>query len=57
MIRYWKGDKARYTGKVSEAHGATWYELELLEGHRKGEIVVVLESPHQFSNGERVDAT
>lgn len=35
---YWKGDKARYTGKQEDQHGATFYELEMLEGHLKGEF-------------------
>lgn len=36
---YWKGDKARYTGQTLERYGAEFYELELLEGHRRGEKV------------------
>lgn len=45
MTTYWKGDKAEYTGKVLQLHGATFYELRLLEGHRKGELVVTQHMP------------
>lgn len=33
--KYWKGDKAKYTGKFEDGQ----HQLELLEGHRKGELV------------------
>lgn len=39
---YWKGDLAEYTGRVL---GGEWYELVLLEGHRKGDKIVTLYSP------------
>ncbi|MDE2097968.1 MAG: hypothetical protein KGL39_12015 [Patescibacteria group bacterium] len=45
---YWRGDRARYTGKT--AHGL--YELELLEGHRKGEKVYAA-SPEQQAERAR----
>lgn len=36
---HFKGDACKWTGESHEAHGATWFHYELLEGHRKGEIV------------------
>ena len=43
--RYWKGDLARYTGKTEELYGATFYEIELLEGPRKGCKPLVIDRP------------
>ena len=34
---YFKGDKARYTGKSEEMHGGLFHEIEMLEGHLKGQ--------------------
>lgn len=45
LLTYWKGDLAIYTGKSQELHGATFYELRLLEGHRKGRNVVTQNAP------------
>src|SRR5262249_18713624 len=42
---YWKGDRAEYTGKSDEIAGGTFYELELMEGHRKGEKVWTSHAP------------
>ena len=45
MTTYWKGDLAKYTGNSQELHGETCYELELLEGHRKGDNVWTYRAP------------
>ena len=42
---YFKGDACKWTGQTSEAHGVTWFHYELLEGHRKGEIIHQMEKP------------
>jgi len=34
---YFKGDLAKYTGKTETIHGGLFYEIELLEGHLKGQ--------------------
>jgi len=34
---YFKGDLAEFTGKIEEQHGGMFEEVELLEGHLKGE--------------------
>ena len=36
---YFKGDRAAWTGKKEMRHGAEFWEMKLLEGHRKGEFV------------------
>jgi len=35
---YHYGDKARYTGKSEVIYGGLFYEIEWLEGHRKGQL-------------------
>ena len=42
---YFKGDKARYTGKSEVLHGGRFYEVVLVEGHRKGEKKWVHNAP------------
>lgn len=42
---YWHGDLARYTGKTMMLHGGLFYEIELLEGHMKGELKVTQRAP------------
>jgi hypothetical protein len=42
---YWKGFEAVYTGHSQQLHGATFYELRLTEGYRKGETVVTQQAP------------
>ncbi|MBK8583269.1 MAG: hypothetical protein IPL86_16070 [Flavobacteriales bacterium] len=42
---YWRGDLARYTGNTSTAHGVLWYEIEMLEGHLKGQKKVTRDPP------------
>lgn len=42
---YWRGDLARYTGNTSVAHGVLWYEIEMLEGHLKGQKKVTRDPP------------
>lgn len=37
---YFNGDLARYTGKTETIHGGLFYEIELLEGHLKGQLKV-----------------
>lgn len=41
----WHGDEAEYTGKSQFLHGARCYELLLLEGHRKDELVWTYQPP------------
>lgn len=45
---YFKGDACKYTGVTSKAHGTTWYHYELLEGHRKGEVVQQMDKPRSI---------
>jgi hypothetical protein len=42
---YWKGDLARYTGKTVSLYGGLFYEIELLEGHMKGETKLTQRAP------------
>ena len=37
---YIGGDLGEYTGKTQQLHGAVFYEVKILEGHRKGKLVV-----------------
>jgi hypothetical protein len=42
---YWKGDKAVYTGNVLQLHGGTFYEIQMVEGHLKGQLEVTKHAP------------
>jgi hypothetical protein len=42
---YWHGDLARYTGKTEMLHGGLFYEIEMLEGHLKGEFKLTQRAP------------
>lgn len=42
---YFKGDKAKYTGNTEIIHGGLFYEIELLEGHMKGQFKVTQRAP------------
>ncbi|MFX1767940.1 hypothetical protein PWP93_36330 [Paraburkholderia sp. A1RI-2L] len=42
---YWHGDLARYTGKTLTIHGGLFFEIELLEGHMKGQLKVTQRAP------------
>lgn len=42
---YFNGDLARYTGKTMILHGGLFYEIELLEGHMKGQLKVTQRAP------------
>lgn len=42
---YFKGDLAKYTGKTLTIHGGLFYEIELLEGHLKGQMKVTQRAP------------
>lgn len=44
---YFKGDKAKYTGKITVALGVEWHEIEILEGHLKGETRVTGVGPKE----------
>lgn len=46
---YFKGDACKWTGETSDQYGATWYHYELLEGHRKGEIVHQMDKPKSLT--------
>jgi len=37
---FFKGDLAKYTGKTQELYGQTWFEAEIQEGHREGELIL-----------------
>lgn len=40
-MTYYKGDKARATGNIDSLYGGEFIELEILEGHRSGDLVWV----------------
>jgi len=42
---YIKGDKAVYTGKKEMLYGDLAYEVEIVEGHRKGEKATTYRAP------------
>lgn len=42
---YLNGDLAKYTGKAMVLHGGQFYEVEMLEGHRKGKLLVTKTPP------------
>lgn len=42
---YFHGDLARYTGKTQIIHGGLFFEIEILEGHLKGQIKVTQRAP------------
>lgn len=42
---YFHGDLAKYTGKTMALHGGLFYEIEMLEGHMKGQIKVTQRAP------------
>ena len=42
---YFKGDLAKYTGNTFTIHGGLFYEIELLEGHLKGQTKVTQRAP------------
>jgi hypothetical protein len=42
---YFYGDLARYTGKTMTIHGGMFYEIEILEGHLKGQLKVTQRAP------------
>lgn len=39
------GDLARYTGKTQIIHGGLFYEVEIMEGHLKGQFKVTQRAP------------
>lgn len=43
---YFQGDAYKLTGKATEVHGGNFLEAILLEGHRKGELIVVPSKRH-----------
>ncbi|MCC7334439.1 MAG: hypothetical protein IT422_05065 [Pirellulaceae bacterium] len=42
---YWRGDRAEFTGKTENLHGGKFYEIEMMEGHMKGQTKVVSYGP------------
>lgn len=42
---YWYGDLAEYTGNKKEMYGAMFYEIKLVEGHRKGQLKLTQREP------------
>jgi hypothetical protein len=44
-ITVWKGDKAVYTGNVVKLHGGTFFEIQMLEGHLKGQLRLTTAKP------------
>lgn len=49
---YFNGDAARFTGNVEKIHGGTFYEHEIVEGHRMGKIVFTQNEPSKISKNE-----
>lgn len=49
---YFHGDACRWTGKTSKELGRLWYHYEILEGHRKGDIVQQMGKPYKLMKGE-----
>jgi hypothetical protein len=39
---YWQGDAIHHTGETVNLHGGMFEEAVLLEGHRKGETILVV---------------
>lgn len=35
---YWKGDKAKYTGRNHVYAGCIWFQFKLLDGHLRGQL-------------------
>jgi len=52
---YWKGDLAEYTRETMKEHGALWYGLKLLEGHRKGDVVWTYRAPGMNEPADPLD--
>jgi len=44
---FFKGDLAKYTGKTQELYGQTWFEAEIQEGHREGELILTPNPPER----------
>jgi len=44
---YWKGDAIHHTGQTVELYGGMFEEAILLEGHRKGETILVVVPVHK----------
>lgn len=44
-IGYFHGDEMRYTGKIVELDGWLFFECEIVEGRRKGEMIVTQLTP------------
>ena len=45
VTTYWHGDLAEYTGKTQLLHGALFYEIKIVEGHRAGQLKVTQKAP------------
>lgn len=45
ILTFWKGDCAAYTGKSETLHGGLFFELEMLEGHLKGQTRLTVKAP------------
>lgn len=43
------GDKARYTGSSEIVHGQEAYEIEVTEGHKKGQLLWTYRKPGQLT--------
>jgi len=54
---YHNGDEAQYTGATRHLHGATFFEVELLEGHRVGEIALTIRAPGIAATYRDADGT
>jgi hypothetical protein len=42
---YFKGDAFVYTGKSEMIYGGVFYQIEMIEGHQKGEKKWIAKSP------------
>ena len=41
----WHGDRAEYTGKTQEMHGGLFHEIQMMEGHLKGQSKWTQQAP------------
>lgn len=49
---YWHGDRASYTGRTEELHGAVFHEIKMMEGHLKGILKLTQRAPRPTDSEE-----
>lgn len=47
---YWRGNKAKYTGKIEKLYGGVFWEIEILDGHMKGQKKFTPRDPNEELN-------